>query len=529
MELPVVRRSLRLRRPQSKRPRTSSVVEPVSPRRSDEATSDSDFAPSSPGSSLAGDEEDELFSLQHERKRPVRIRKAIDPVSSHSAPTPRSPGRCSLAPPEVLTLRTALLDWYADHFRTLPWRSSPIYQKGGLLPLTHSVPHSPSSPGAPYAVWVSEVMSQQTRLSVVEGYFTRWMAAFPDIQALADAPREKVNQLWAGLGYYRRARFLHEGAAQILSEYNGRLPEDVPTLLKIKGIGRYTAGAISSIAFGKNVPLVDGNVERVLARLCPGLTSPREDGEQRPPLPAAYWDLAEILVRDVQCPGDFNQALMEFGATLCKPKAVLCEACPVQDMCGAYQEAVELGVENPAEYVTKYPIKDPKKATKVRNETVFVLVACVRTTSGYKYLVLQRPGDGLLAGLWEAPNVVLQSKTEAGKAKTYKTLQSLLSETIGHADEARRETAYTKMGEILQVDVGKVTHVFSHIRQTLNVRLTVLQHPDGDGTLKDGKTSTGVPFRWISEEELKTGAVPTQMKKVFAAAEKKLPRAHKLR
>lgn len=430
---------------------------------------------------------------------------------------------------EIDKLRTALLEWYVDNHRTLPWRAPPLYRKGGLQPLPRSTPPTPSSPGSPYAVWVSEVMSQQTRLSVVEGYFVRWMSAFPNIPALANAPLDNVNQLWAGLGYYRRARFLHEGAAQVVTKHGGKLPEDVASLMKIKGVGRYTAGAISSIAFGKNVPLVDGNVERVLARLCPGLTRPPSDGDAKAPLPAAYWELAGALVKDVECPGDLNQALMEFGATVCKPKAVLCSQCSVQEICGAYQEAKELNASDPAEYVTRYPIKDPKKTTKVRDETVTVLVTCAQTASEFKFLVLQRPGDGLLGGLWEAPNITLNSGDEAKNSDTQK-LHELVQQTL--TEPVKQEADVSKLpreGPALSIDVGKVTHIFSHIRQTLNVQLTILRSLRTAAALESGTTVEGIAFRWLSEDEMKSAAISTQMKKVFAAAAKKLPRAKRMR
>lgn len=374
-------------------------------------------------------------------------------------------------------------------------------------------------------------MSQQTRLSVVEGYFKRWMAAFPDVHALADAPLEQVNQLWAGLGYYRRARFLHEGAKQVVDEYAGKLPEDVARLLKIKGVGRYTAGAVSSIAFGRAVPLVDGNVERVLARLCPGLTAPPAEGETPVALPAAYWELAETLVEGVECPGDLNQAVMEFGAIVCKPKAVQCSQCHIQGMCGAYQEAVKLGVADPADYVTKYPIKDPKKATKVRDETVAVLVVCTETGGGVKFLIVQRPEDGLLAGLWEAPNAVLDLKSEASRKDTMDELQLLIPQALKNSElqKAKLQRSGSSGSPALHVEVGKVTHIFSHIRQTLDVQLMILRPQEAEAALTSGVTVEGIPFQWLSESELAGAAISTQMKKVFAAAFKKLPRAKRVR
>lgn len=477
--------------------------------------SDSDFAPSSVSS-----------SPDPPTPPPRRVRQTF--CTDKDAPFSTVSSKPCLSSTDVDSIRTKLLDWYVDNHRQLPWRPSPAHRKNGV-PQKPPPPANPSEAGSPYAIWVSEVMSQQTRLSVVEGYYARWMSAFPTIPALAEAPLDRVNQLWAGLGYYRRARFLHEGAKQVLAEYGGCLPSDVAMLRKIRGIGRYTAGAIASIAFGKNVPIVDGNVERVIARLCPGLGGERgviESGK--------YWEVAGELVKGVQCPGDFNQALMELGATVCKPKVVLCDQCPVQDLCGAYQEAVAMR-EDPAEYVAKYPVKDPKKVTKVREERVSVLVVCAETEEGAKFLVLQRPKDGLLAGLWEAPNAVVDGFRDSKVVEAEQKVQSLMHGVVQQSNPDDLDVSRGKLSSMwdkphLSIEAGVVTHIFSHVRQTLSVKLVMFRcrAVTSFGVL-GGATDDGIPFRWLSEEELEGGAVSTQMKKVFAAARKKLPKATRIK
>lgn len=254
-----------------------------------------------------------------------------------------------------------LLQWYQEHARVLPWRTD----------------HSP------YRVWVSEIMLQQTRVAAVIGYFERFMEALPSIEDLARVPEDELLKLWQGLGYYNRARNLQKAARQIVSDYGGSIPADYEKIRALAGIGDYTAGAISSIAFGIPVPAVDGNVLRVLARvLGDGSDIARQETK----------DAARALLLDViprNAPGAFNQALMELGATVCLPNGVpLCPSCPVRECCLAYREG----------RTGELPFKAPKKARRIEERTVYLIF------HGGKVALRKRPGKGLLAGLWEYPN-----------------------------------------------------------------------------------------------------------------------------
>jgi A/G-specific adenine glycosylase len=256
------------------------------------------------------------------------------------------------------TIRGSLLGWYDGVARDLPWRRT----------------------RDPYAVWVSEVMLQQTRVETVVPYYLRFLERFPTVAALAAAPLEDVLLLWAGLGYYRRARALHVAAAEVVERHGGELPRGVEALRGLTGVGAYTAGAIASIAHGERAALVDGNVTRVLARL----HAVEEDvttaaGKRR------IWQLAEALV-DPARPGDFNQALMELGATVCTPRPA-CERCPVAAACRGRERASEL------------PRARPKK--KPRRQALVALVAS-HAASG-EVLLGRRRADGLFGGLWEPP------------------------------------------------------------------------------------------------------------------------------
>ena len=259
-------------------------------------------------------------------------------------------------------LTAPLLTWYDIHKRVLPWR--------GIRD--------------PYRIWVSEIMLQQTRVQAVLEYYARFMAELPDVYALAAVGEERLFKLWEGLGYYSRARNLHRAAQVLVNDCGGEFPCTREELLRLPGVGNYTASAIASIAFGQPVPAVDGNVLRLAARL-----TGCHDNVLEPKTRARFrrW-MAEVIPSDR--PGAFNQALMDLGAMVCLPNgAPLCEQCPARTFCTACEKGLQ----------RQLPVREKKTARRVEQRTVFLLrrdgAAALR----------QRPATGLLAGLWEFPNV----------------------------------------------------------------------------------------------------------------------------
>lgn len=265
----------------------------------------------------------------------------------------------------IAELRRALLRWFETHKRPTPWRNDP----------------------SPYRVWVSEVMLQQTQTATVIPYFERFIARFPDVQALASAPLEEVLRYWEGLGYYARARNLHK-AAHLIVQNGGQLPSTPEQLRELPGIGAYTAGAIASIAFGQPVPVVDGNVARVLARLLWLKGDLKTHAAQK-----QLWAIAEQLV-DPARPGAFNQALMELGSTVCTPAQPRCGECPISHLCAAYQRGQPTAVPEPS--------RRPSTRTMVD-------VSAIIEREG-RFLLAQRPPEGLWGGLWEFPRATRQAR-----------------------------------------------------------------------------------------------------------------------
>jgi A/G-specific adenine glycosylase len=304
-------------------------------------------------------------------------------------------------------IRRALLAWFQAEARDLPWRRT----------------------RDPYRIWLSEVILQQTRVDQGLPYYTRFLEAFPTVAALAAAPEHAVLKQWEGLGYYTRARNLHKTAQIVAEQHGGVFPRAAELLQMLPGVGRYTAGAVASIAFGERVPVVDGNVKRVLARLL-DLADPVDDTATE----RLLWQTAQGLV-PAREPGDFNQALMELGARVCTPRKPNCDACPV----GAYCAAREAGT------VAQRPVKRPRKAVPHKE----IVVAAIERDG--RYLIGRRPPEGLLGGLWEFPG----GKLEAGE-----THQQAL------ARECREELGLeVKVGGL----VATVQHAYTHLRVTLNV------------------------------------------------------------
>ena len=255
-----------------------------------------------------------------------------------------------------------LISWYRQNKRILPWRD----QKNA------------------YYTWVSEIMLQQTRVEAVKPYFLRFIGELPDVKALAECPEEKLMKLWEGLGYYNRVRNMQSAAQVVVAEYGGVLPASYEELLALKGIGSYTAGAIASIAYDIPVPAVDGNVLRVFSRI----TEDRQDIMKQSVRSQVEEKLLGIMPKDA--PGDFNQALMELGAVVCVPNGpARCMECPVAALCKAYHHGT----------VDELPVKAPKKKRTIENKTVLVI------QDGECTAIRKRPQEGLLAGLYELPNV----------------------------------------------------------------------------------------------------------------------------
>lgn len=286
-----------------------------------------------------------------------------------------------------------LLAWFYENKRILPWREDT----------------------APYRVWVSEIMLQQTRVEAVKPYFERVMKEFPQIESLAQAEEEKLLKLWEGLGYYNRARNLQKAAQCIMEEHNGSMPADYEAILKLPGIGSYTAGAIASISYGICQPAVDGNVLRVLSRVTLNGEDILSQKVKR------YWEdiLRAILPKD--SPGDFNQALMELGAIVCVPNgAPHCEQCPIKSYCQAHKENREM----------EFPYKKSKKKRRIEQKTILVI------RDGEKTVLHKRGKGGLLAGMYEFPAlegyVTEQEIIEYLEKIGYKVLRIVFLEDAKH-------------------------------------------------------------------------------------------------
>jgi A/G-specific adenine glycosylase len=352
-----------------------------------------------------------------------------------------------LRAPTVRVLRDSLLGWFDRHARDLPWRVEPR---------------------DPYAVWVSEIMLQQTRVATVIPYFERFMRRFPTVESLALAPADDVLAAWSGLGYYRRARAMHAAAKQIVEGGHSSLPGDHAALLRLSGIGQYTAAAIASIAFGQPVAVVDGNVVRVLSRLT-------DDGEPMDTVSARrrIQSLADRLI-DPDRPGPFNEAMMELGAVVCTPRSPSCGDCPWQERC--------LGLR--AGRAEQLPVTLGRDASPHVALEAFVLLDQDRV------LLCRRRAKGLFGGLWEPP------MSEAGREGLRR-----LEELVGRKGQRVR---------------GKLVHVLTH--RVLEVRVT--------RWLVERKcVPDDVPFsevyeqaRWVGDDERRTLGMSSLAGKVLAHA-----------
>ena len=343
--------------------------------------------------------------------------------------------------PDLGALASALLPWYEENKRDLPWRRD----------------------REPYHVWLSEIMLQQTRVEAVKGYYARFLSANPTIEVLAACDDDALHKLWEGLGYYSRVRNLKKAAQVIMEEYGGVFPGEYAQVRALPGIGDYTAGAICSICFGQPTPAVDGNVLRVMARITDNATPIDLPARKK----EVQQQLAEIYPAEA---GAFTQALMELGATLCGPnKKPDCESCPCRDFCLGHKRGTAEGL----------PVKSPKKGRREEDITVFIL------RCGDAYALEKRPEAGLLAGLWQFPNI--PGRLDGPKAVRWASEQGLKPRDI------RR--------------IAQKKHIFTHIQWNMTgIYLETGEKPDR--------------FQWFSEEEVNTkAALPTAFRQFWEERE----------
>jgi A/G-specific adenine glycosylase len=348
------------------------------------------------------------------------------------------------------------LRWYDGQARDLPWRRT----------------------DDPYAIWISEIMLQQTQVATAQPYYERFMQRFPTVEKLARARLDTVLKLWEGLGYYSRARNLHAAAKVLVKRFGGRLPHERKELLTLPGVGTYTAGAIASIAFAQREPVVDGNVTRVLCRLFHIRENPKEAAVHR-----AIWSLAEHLL-PASRPGDFNQALMELGSEVCLPRTPRCDACPVVRACLARRHGEE----------TTVPVRPARK--RIPRHTIAVGVIYRQG----RILIDRRKAEGLLGGLWEFPG---------GKKKRGETLEQAL----------RREVR-EELGIRIRIKHPLVTldHAYSHFR----IRLHAFECAYVAGTPRCLGCDA---FKWVRPTDLRRYAFPAANTRIIEALRERAGRA----
>jgi A/G-specific adenine glycosylase len=346
----------------------------------------------------------------------------------------------------------ALSAWFRRHRRDLPWRRQ----------------------RDPYRVWVSEIMLQQTTVKAVVPYFERFMRRFPDVRRLARARASDVLASWSGLGYYRRARYLHAAAARVVARHGGRVPSRRDELLALPGVGRYTAGAILSIAYGLPEPILDGNVTRVLCRLAGERRNPR-----RTEVAARLWEEARLLVEAAAAPGDLNEALMELGATVCTPAAPRCSACPVARPCVARATGRQAMIPPP----------------RVRGRTLRVRQRAALIERDGRLLLRRRPATGLMDGLWEVP---LLAAAAGGRRR--------VAGGTGRLDAGGPPIR-------LGARVGTVRHTVTYRRFEVEiVRAAVLSEPRRGG------------YRWVDQTGLARLPVSSLVGKILARSGTVRPR-----
>lgn len=350
---------------------------------------------------------------------------------------------------DIKAFQYELISWYQREKRDLPWRKDQD----------------------PYKVWVSEIMLQQTRVETVVPYFQRFMEKFPNVESLANADEEEVLKAWEGLGYYSRARNLHNAVKEVKEKYSGNIPDDPIQLGKLKGIGPYTKGAILSIAFNQPEPAVDGNVMRVLSRILA-----IDEDIAKPKTRNTFEEAVKKLISK-ENPSDFNQALMELGAMVCTPSSPSCLLCPVRDFCRGFSEGIQ----------EQLPVKTKNKTLKNVSIAAAVLV------NGNHLYIHKRPNEGLLANLWEFPNCEVRTSHISHR----KLLEQFLNETYG----IKAELSELK---------GTIQHVFSHLIWNISVYF---------GKVNDEKLINGL--QKISFKEIDRYAFSVSHQKIWALYKEK--------
>ena len=309
-----------------------------------------------------------------------------------------------------------LLEWYGCQGRALPWRNT----------------------RDPYRVWLSEIMLQQTTVAAVIPYYQRFLEHFPTLDTLAAASLDEVIALWAGLGYYSRARNLHHAARQIVEQQSNRFPDNLEALMQLPGVGRSTAGAILSIAFDRPAAILDGNVRRVLVRLFAWREDPRSSRAEK-----QLWQWAEALT-SAENPHDYAQAIMDLGATICTPRGPDCLNCPLRELCQAHKQ----------ELVAELPV--PRKTSKVPVRKQGVLII---HTSG-KFLLRQRPPEGFLGGLWEFPTFERSAEVASVQAAAALLSELCVCGSLEKAGAIRHAYSHFKLElSVFKVDAGAITGV----------------------------------------------------------------------
>lgn len=443
------------------------------------------------------------------------------------------PGAHSLA--DISSTRLFLLEWYDQHQRSLPWRKN--------IPFSSSDPTDEEAQRA-YEVWVSEIMLQQTQVVKVLEYYSKWIKAWPTLLSLSQATLEEVHAVWSGLGYYSRATRMLQAAKLIVETMGGVLPKNVKALLDVPGVGPYTAGAIASIAYNMPVPIVDGNVIRVLSRLCAIAGDPKSKENNN-----LHWfyidndrDLAGQVV-DPDRPGEFNQALMDLGATVCTPKNPDCTACSIKTVCRANAEVdahrqfkskslvlkcertnkisstdvvtkgyeddiVQESTENILNCtlcpqtriadledfsVTYYPSQTTKKDARIQRIFFIIIdVVCTIVQSADHFLIIKGPTSGLLANLWDFPQVIVEEE-----------------QVDQHMDIINQ--LLIPLDFVKSIKLGTIVHKFSHIHRTIHLELVRLA--ETPTVLLEVESES----KWVLRDEMEKMAVPMTLRKCLKA------------